>query len=137
MSDYKLVVVDLFCGGGGFSTGLVNYTGETADPEAPLPTVTTTETLALCIPECYPWGLDVRYRMLKPIELARAQGFPDDYEFAASTKRTHTELIGNAVPVGLAEALCETLLDPTDSPILNNYAEGPHPAAEGGASDDD
>lgn len=117
---------------------LVKYYGnsETADITDPVPTVPGTETLALCVPEYYPWGLDVRYRMLKPVELARAQGFPDTYEFCADTKRVTTQLIGNAVPVGLSQALCRSLLEPTTAPTLNNYAEGPQPAAEQSGADD-
>jgi DNA (cytosine-5)-methyltransferase 1 len=52
---------------------------------------------------------DIRFRMLQPRELARAQGFPDHYQFSG-TKAEVTKLIGNAVPVSLAEALCRELL---------------------------
>lgn len=51
-----------------------------------------------------PYLLDVRFRMLQPHELARAQGFPDDYQFTGS-KSDRTAQIGNAVPVGVAHAL--------------------------------
>lgn len=117
---------------------LVKYYGnsDTASVTDPAPTVTATETLALCVPECYPWGLDVRYRMLKPRELARAQGFPDSYEFCADTKRTMTQLIGNAVPVELSRSLCRALLEPTEAPTLNNYVKGPEPPAEKSEADD-
>jgi DNA (cytosine-5)-methyltransferase 1 len=109
---------------------LVKYYGQstTGDITEPLPTVTATETLALCVPECYPWGLDIRYRMLKPRELARAQGFPEEYSFKASTKRDTTKLIGNAVPVGLAESLCRSLLVPTNKPTLTKFERSPQPA---------
>jgi len=53
--------------------------------------------------------LDVRFRMLQPHELARAQGFPDDYVFTG-TKEARTAQIGNAVPVGVAYALGRSAL---------------------------
>ncbi len=118
---------------------LVVYNGASncADIEAPMPTATATDRLALVVPEAFPWGLDLRFRLLKPSELAMAQGFPPDYEFVTDTKRQHTKLIGNAVPVNLAESMCRTLLEPTDTPTLNNFGDGPRPAAEGVVSDDD
>jgi site-specific DNA-cytosine methylase len=48
--------------------------------------------------------LDVRFRMLQPRELARAQGFPDDYVFEGNKSET-TAMIGNAVPEKVAYAL--------------------------------
>jgi DNA (cytosine-5)-methyltransferase 1 len=91
---------------------LVVYNGESdaAALNEPLPTVTTRDRFGLVVPELYPWGLDIEYRMLQPRELAAAQGFPEDYEFAGNTKADVTEQIGNAVPVHLATALCEQLL---------------------------
>jgi len=91
---------------------LVEYYGNgRAQPlDDPLPTVTTRDRFALVVPELYPFGLDVRFRMLQPRELAAAQGFPSDYRFAGSTKKDVTEQIGNAVPVNLARALCRHLL---------------------------
>jgi len=109
-----------------------DYEGPAKDPASvPLGTVTTRDRFALCIPEVYPWGLDIRYRMLKPRELARAQGFPDSYEFTPTAKSKTTELIGNAVPVNMAKALCGELLEPTDEPTLNHYGDGPQPVADG------
>jgi Site-specific DNA methylase len=118
---------------------LVKYYGQSdvADLKDALPTVTAAETLALCVPEYYPWGLDVRYRMLTPRECARAQGLPDHYEFASDTVGNTRELIGNAVPVNLARELCRSLLEPTEAPTLNYYGKTPQPTvAEGGADDD-
>ncbi len=51
-----------------------------------------------------PYVLDVRFRMLQPHELARAQGFSDDYVFTG-TKSDQTAQIGNAVPEKVAYAL--------------------------------
>jgi len=111
---------------------LTVYNGESsaADIEEPLPTVTTRDRFGLVLPELYPWGLDVRYRMLQPRELAAAQGFPDDYEFAGETKKAVTEQIGNAVPVNLATALCRQLLE-DGGPTLDSFT-----SSEGVASDD-
>jgi len=93
----------------------------------PLPTVTTKDRFALVIPECYPFGLNIRYRMLKPQELAAAQGFPSDYEFVGNKTET-TEQIGNAVPVSLAKSLCKHLLTSHD-PTLFSFTDGETPAA--------
>ena len=73
--------------------------------------------------------------MLQPRELARAQGFPDDYEFVGN-KTEVTEQIGNAVPVNLAQSLVEHLLIDT-SPSLFTDAPGakPNVATDGGESD--
>jgi DNA (cytosine-5)-methyltransferase 1 len=95
--------------------------GPPASTRVPLGTITATDRFALCVPECYPWGLDIRYRMLQPRELAAAQGFPDDYAFAG-TKTETVEQIGNAVPVNLAQSLVESLLASTN-PSLTDYFE--------------
>ncbi|MWG36222.1 DNA cytosine methyltransferase [Halomarina oriensis] len=90
---------------------LVEYYGnsDTASLSDPVPTVTTKDRHALCVPELSPWGLDLRYRMLQPDELAAAQGFPPEYEFVGNKGET-TEQIGNAVPVNMAKALIENVL---------------------------
>lgn len=94
---------------------LIEYYGNggARSVDEPLPTVTTRDRFALIVPECYPWGLDLRYRLLEPHELAAAQGFPPDYEFEG-TKGEIKKQIGNAVPVGLATELCGNLLDDGD-----------------------
>ncbi|QGX95942.1 DNA cytosine methyltransferase [Haloplanus rallus] len=78
--------------------------------DEPLPTLSTRARFALCDPEVYPYGIDLRYRMLDPPETKRAQGFPEDYELTPSNKGDRRTLIGNAVPVGMATALCEHIL---------------------------
>lgn len=45
-----------------------------------------------------------RFRMLSNRECARAQGFPDSYQFAGSAKDVKKQ-IGNAVPVSVAKWL--------------------------------
>ena len=88
----------------------------------PLPTQPASDRFALCVPELWPWGLDVRYRMLHPAELKQAQGFPADYEITG-TKAEQTKQIGNAVPVGLAKALIEHVLT-AEAPSLGTYGGG-------------
>lgn len=103
---------------------LIQYHGNSGAKalNEPLPTVTTRDSLALCLPEHYPWGLDVKFRMLQPRELAAAMGFPPGYEFAGNKTET-VEQIGNAVPVHLAESLCERLLV-GDDPTLKTFTSG-------------
>lgn len=120
---------------------LISYYGNSTatDVEDPVPTVTTRDRHALIVPEAFPWGLDLRFRLLKPSELKQAQGFPEDYELAAETKEKKTKLIGNAVPVDMAKSMSHSLLEPTEQPTLNRFGETPQPAVEtdGGVADDD
>ncbi|MCU1328401.1 MAG: cytosine-specific methylase [Bryobacterales bacterium] len=81
--------------------------GDTVPVSQPVPTVTTKDRFALVQPD--PVRYDIRFRMLQPHELARAQGFPDDYEFAGN-REAKVKQIGNAVPVNLAKALCMELI---------------------------
>jgi DNA (cytosine-5)-methyltransferase 1 len=53
--------------------------------------------------------LDIRFRMLKPHELARAQGFPEEYKILG-TAAEQTKQIGNAVPVNTAKALAKAVM---------------------------
>jgi DNA (cytosine-5)-methyltransferase 1 len=71
----------------------------------PLDTITAKDRFALVEPD----GMDIRFRMLQPRELAAAMGF-DGYEFAG-TKTDQVRQIGNAVAVRTAEALCGAMLD--------------------------
>jgi DNA (cytosine-5)-methyltransferase 1 len=102
---------------------LIQYHGQSGAHSVaePTPTLTARDSLALCVPDLYPWGLDIRFRMLQPRELAAAQGFPEDYEFAG-TKTETVEQIGNAVPVNLAQNLVESLLADT-TPALTDYLD--------------
>lgn len=53
--------------------------------------------------------LDIFFRMLNPRELARAQSFPESYEFVGN-KGQVVKQIGNAVPVSTSMALCQSIL---------------------------
>jgi len=102
---------------------LVEYYGNgySNSVDKPLPTVTTRDRFALVVPEAFPFGLDIRFRMLQPRELAAAMGFPPDYEFAGNKTET-TKQIGNAVPVNLAKALTKQLLV-GEEPSLQTFSE--------------
>ncbi|MGE0131902.1 MAG: DNA cytosine methyltransferase [Blastocatellales bacterium] len=94
---------------------LVKYNG-TADAESvddPLDTVTAKDRFGLVEPHLHPGErlalLDIRFRMLQPRELASAMGFPKTYHFTGNREQK-VKQIGNAVPVGLAQALCAAAL---------------------------
>lgn len=88
---------------------LVPYYGQskTNSVDDPLGTVTTKDRFALVTPDGV--ALDIFFRMLQPRELARAQGFPDSFEFAGN-KGEVVRQIGNAVPVNTAQNLCHSIL---------------------------
>jgi DNA (cytosine-5)-methyltransferase 1 len=95
---------------------LVEYfgTGSTASVDEPLEAVTTKPRSALIIPQLIAEGhlvyrLEIRFRMLQPRELARAQGFPDDYQFTGNREAV-VKQIGNAVPPPVSMALCGAVL---------------------------
>jgi DNA (cytosine-5)-methyltransferase 1 len=84
---------------------LVEYSGNgsTVPVTEPVPTISTKQHFALL--EGHAGAkLDIRFRMLKPHELARAQGFPEDYRILGNITE-QTKQIGNAVPVHTARAL--------------------------------
>jgi hypothetical protein len=72
--------------------------------DAPLPTVTAKDRFALVQPVVNGRALDIRLRMLKPHELARAMSFGDDYQFAGN-QGEKVKQIGNAWPCRLGQAL--------------------------------
>ncbi|WP_114576689.1 DNA cytosine methyltransferase [Saliphagus sp. LR7] len=119
----KIVVVALFCGAGGMSSGAVRVlrriAGDVGKPiGAPVPTISTRDRFALVVPELFPLGIDILFRMLKLEELAAAMGF-ESYGFAGNKTET-VKQIGNAVSVNLAESLCEQLLVGS-SPTLESF----------------
>lgn len=119
---------------------LVQYYGnsDTTSIDDPLPTVTTRDRFALCLPTKSPFGLDIKFRMLKPVELAAAMGFPESYQFAGNKTET-VKQIGNAVPVNLAAALCERVLTESEPTIRTYTSESGSAIADGGdtPTDDD
>lgn len=89
--------------GGAFGLAyLVEYYGNGIAREVtePLPTVTCNDRFGLVQFD----GLEMHFRMLKPHELAAAQGFPKGYKFSGNTTE-QVRQIGNAVPCGFARAL--------------------------------
>lgn len=88
--------------------------GQWADLNDPATTITTKDRLALVTVwfRGEPWVIvDICLRMLTPRELARAQGFPDDYELEYGhdgrkfTLATQVWMIGNSVPPPLGRAV--------------------------------
>lgn len=75
----------------------------------PLPTVVTKERFGLVEADVNHYRLDIRFRMLQPRELARAQGFPDSYKFTGNREAV-VKQIGNAVPPNTAKALIMEVL---------------------------
>jgi DNA (cytosine-5)-methyltransferase 1 len=82
-------------------------TGVAKSVDNPVDTVTTKDRFALVTPDgtC----MDIYFRMLSPRELARAQSFPEEFQFLG-TKGEQIKQIGNAVPVSTATALCRSVL---------------------------
>jgi len=88
-------------------------TGGVADVQSPIDTITTKDRFGLAmvslIETMQELGVvDIGFRMLDVDELARAQGFPDDY-FLFGNKAERVKQIGNSVSPPVARALCETL----------------------------
>ncbi len=77
--------------------------------DAPLPTATTKPRFGLVEANVTHYMLDIRFRMLQPRELARAQGFPDSYQFSGNREQV-VKQIGNAVPPVTAKALLSGML---------------------------
>lgn len=90
---------------------LIAYYGTNNMSEAgePIPTVTTKPRFGLVETEVTHYRLDIRFRMLQPRELARAQGFPDTYKFTGNREEV-VKQIGNAVPPNTAKALIMEVL---------------------------
>ena len=90
--------------------------GNRARVTQPLPCVTTVDghgLVSVVIDGVTFVIVDILFRMLRPAELARAMGFPDDYRWPKSARET-TKLIGNAVSVHQAEALLRAVLPRLD-----------------------
>lgn len=88
--------------------------GDSNSVDDPLNAVTTKDRNALILPRLIAEGhqiyrLEIRFRMLQPRELARAQGFADDYAFTGNREAV-VKQIGNAVPPPMMAALCGAVL---------------------------
>lgn len=90
---------------------LTQYNGNSPPQsiEEPLPTISTRDRFGLVQPMINNHILDIRFRMIQPHELAAAMGFPDNYQWKG-TKTETIKMIGNAVSVDIARALCTSLL---------------------------
>jgi len=76
----------------------------------PLHTVTCKDRHGLAQPRMTEVGLDIRFRMLRPHELAAAMGFPKTYKFAGN-REEQVRQVGNAVAVKTARALCKAMIE--------------------------
>lgn len=92
-------------------------TGQARPISDPLPTVTCNDRFGLVQIN----GREIGFRMLKPHELAAAQGFPKGYSFSGSQK-DQIRQIGNAVPCGFARALLTAHLTQNSTLILPKAA---------------
>lgn len=97
-----------------------NGTGVAYSVNQPLDTITTKDRFGLVQINGENYHLDITFRMLQPHELARAMSFGDSYQFTGS-RTEMVKQIGNAVPVGMAQALCHELLS-TDTAIMQKAA---------------
>ena len=77
--------------------------------DEPLPTATSRDRFGLCVPLMNGYAIiDIFFRMVKPMELARAHSL-DDFTFKG-TREEVVKQIGNSVPRRLAKALCLSAL---------------------------
>ena len=86
--------------------------GQHADLRAPFPTIPTKDRFGLVTVTIRGTDYvitDIGYRMLTPRELARAQGFPEDYVLTGN-KHAQVARIGNSVCPAMAEAVVRALL---------------------------
>ena len=104
--DYPMPTATSKIGAGICEPFLICYygTNNMSDAGEPMPTVTTKDRFGLVEAEVTQYRLDIRFRMLQPRELARAQGFPDTYKFSGNREAV-VKQIGNAVPPNTAKAL--------------------------------
>lgn len=87
-----------------------NGTGKAQPISEPLDTVTTKDRFGLVETEHGQVKIDIRFRMLRPQELARAMSFDDSYKFSGN-RELQVKQIGNAVPCLTAQALCRAMLE--------------------------
>jgi DNA (cytosine-5)-methyltransferase 1 len=101
-----------------------NGTGGAMPIDEPLDTITGKDRFGLVDGSVELEGnqyiLDIRFRMLQPHELAAAMSFPKSYHFIGNREQK-VKQIGNAVPVGMAAALCRSILKARAG--VQNYTE--------------
>ena len=105
---------------------LTQYNG-TSGPQSienPLPTISTHDRFGLVQPVINGRILDIKFRMLQPSELAAAMGFPKDYRWNG-TKSNTVKMIGNAVSVDIARALCTSLLTKPKGRLFDTCRQEP------------
>lgn len=114
--DQPMATVTRSMGEGVAQPFLASYYGtdNMSSVDAPVPTVVTKDRFGLALPDWIKEGdqvyrLEIRFRMLQPRELARAQGFPDTYQFTGNREDV-VKQIGNAVPPPMAHALAMEVL---------------------------
>lgn len=84
--------------------------------QSPLRTIATKDRFGLVtVSNTQKQIIDIGFRMLKPVELFKAQGFPETYIFSYGvdengktiklTQNEQTRMCGNSVPPQLSEAL--------------------------------
>jgi DNA (cytosine-5)-methyltransferase 1 len=97
---------------------LTNYHGQSKamSLDAPVPTLSTKDRIALVQPVLNGVALDIRFRMLQPHELAAAMGFGINYAFKGN-RADAVRQIGNAVAVNMAKALCKAALSGNDHDV--------------------
>jgi DNA (cytosine-5)-methyltransferase 1 len=74
--------------------------------DRPLRTITTLNRFALVAPN----GSGHTMRMLQPLELAAAMGFPRNYKWPPSNRRERIRLFGNAVRPPVMKAVIKSLI---------------------------
>ena len=99
---------------GQVSAFLLKYYGQgvARSLDDPLGTITTRDRFGLVMVHGEPHRIvDIRYRMLQPDELFKAQGFRDDFKFThdldgeAFTQKVQIAMVGNSVSPPVAEAI--------------------------------
>ena len=84
-------------------------TAKAQSVKEPLPTVTAKDRFGLVETVQGKMRVDIRFRMLRPHELAKAMSFDADYKFTGNREQ-QVKQIGNAVACKVAQALCEAVL---------------------------
>lgn len=113
---HALTTVNQFAEVRAFLTAYYGSEKEGNSINEPLRTIPTKDRFGLVTVNCKQYQItDIGFRMLKPKELYKAQGFPDNYIFTHGidasgkkiklTQTDQTRMVGNSVPPDLAEAI--------------------------------